>query len=129
MPLYVLDTSALLAYLNDEPGGDEVEALLDDALISTVNLAEVLQKATRNDISATQLTTDIAGMGVHSVAFDASMAAMTAQLWPQTKTHGLSLADRGCLSLAAQFNAIAVTADRAWADLDLPGIDIHLVKR
>jgi hypothetical protein len=26
-------------------------------------------------------------------------------------------------------DGIAVTADRAWADLDLPGIDIHLIKR
>jgi ribonuclease VapC len=127
--VYVLDASALLAYLNDEPGGDEVEALLDDALISTVNLAEVLQKATRNDISATQLATDISSMGVHSVAFDASMAVMTAELWPQTKHRGLSLADRGCLSLAAQLNAIAVTTDKAWAGLDLPCIDIHLVAR
>lgn len=127
--MYVLDASALLAYLNDEPGGDEVEPLLDDALISTVNLAEVLQKAARNDISAAQLATDISGMGVHSVAFDAKMATMTAELWLHTKHHGLSLADRGCLSLAAQLNAIAVTADKAWAELDLPGIDIHLVKR
>ena len=127
--MYVLDASALLAYLNDEPGGNEVEALLDDALISTVNLAEVFQKATRNDVSVMQLATDISGMGVHSVAFDASMAAMTAELWPRTKHRGLSLADRGCLSLAAQLNAIAVTADKAWADLNLPGIDIHLVTR
>jgi ribonuclease VapC len=127
--MYVLDASALLAYLNDEPGGNEVEAILEDAFISTVNLAEVLQKATRNDISATQLATDISGMGVHSVAFDASMAAMTAELWSRTKHRGLSLADRGCLSLAAQLNAIAVTTDRAWADLDLPAIDVHLVKR
>lgn len=125
--MYVLDASALLVYLNDEPGSNEVEALLDDALISAINLAEVLQKATRNGISATQLATDISGMGVGSVAFDASMAAMTAELWPQTKHRGLSLADRGCLSLAAQLGAIAVTTSKAWADLDLPGIDIHLV--
>ncbi|HEY8913808.1 type II toxin-antitoxin system VapC family toxin [Lacisediminihabitans sp.] len=127
--MYVLDASALLAYLNDEPGGTEVEALLDDALISAVNLAEVLQKATRNGISATQLATDISGMGVHSVAFDASMAAMSAELWPRTTHRGLSLADRGCLSLAAQRNAIAVTTDKAWVGLHLPGIDIRLVTR
>lgn len=127
--MYVLDASALLAYLNDEPGGGEVEALLDDAIISTINLAEVLHKAARRNISVAQLATDISGMGVSSVAFDASMAAMVAELWPQTKHSGLSLADRGCLSLTAQLNGIAVTTDNAWADLDLPGIDIHLVKR
>lgn len=41
----VLDASALLAYLLDEAGADEVEqALGDQAAIGAVNLAEVLSK-------------------------------------------------------------------------------------
>jgi hypothetical protein len=39
----VLDASALLAYLHDEPGAELVtEAIADGVAISTVNLAEVL---------------------------------------------------------------------------------------
>lgn len=41
----VLDASALLALLLDEPGADRVAATLGDAVMSTVNLAEVLGKA------------------------------------------------------------------------------------
>lgn len=127
--MYVLDASALLAFLNDEPGGTEVTSFLDDALISTVNLAEVLQKASQAGIDITRLASEISGMGVHAVPFDASMAATSASLWDDTRKLGLSLADRACLSLAAETNAIAVTADRAWAKLDLPEVNIHLVDR
>ena len=40
----VLDSSAVLAVLNAEPGADVVIATLDDALLSTVNYAEVVTK-------------------------------------------------------------------------------------
>ncbi|MEO7122813.1 MAG: type II toxin-antitoxin system VapC family toxin [Lacisediminihabitans sp.] len=127
--MYVLDASALLAYLNEEPGADEVEAMLDDALISTVNLAEVLQKAANGDIDSAPLASEIARMGVGSVAFDPAMAVIATDLWPKTKHRGLSLADRACLAVAEATDWIVVTTDKAWADLDLPGINIHLIKR
>jgi PIN domain nuclease of toxin-antitoxin system len=38
----VLDASALLALLLDEPGGDKVKAMLDGALLGAVNLAEIV---------------------------------------------------------------------------------------
>ena len=41
----VLDASALLALLQEEPGADLVEELLDGAIMSAVNLSEVIQKA------------------------------------------------------------------------------------
>ena len=40
----VLDASAMLAYLNDEPGADIVFAAFKDAVMSAVNLSEVLKK-------------------------------------------------------------------------------------
>ncbi len=39
----VLDASALIALLADEPGADEVSGPVAGSLMSTVNLAEVLQ--------------------------------------------------------------------------------------
>lgn len=44
----VLDASAVLALLQEEEGADEVESLLDGALMSTVNLSEVLQKGAQH---------------------------------------------------------------------------------
>ena len=42
MTTFVLDASALLALLLDEPGADDVKAVLVDAAMSAVNLAEVV---------------------------------------------------------------------------------------
>ena len=47
----VLDASAVLALLQEEPGADEVESLLDGALMSSVNLSEVIQKAEQHDVN------------------------------------------------------------------------------
>ena len=41
----VLDASALLAFLHSEPGAHRVEPVLDGALVSAVNWAEVFQKS------------------------------------------------------------------------------------
>ena len=41
---YVLDASALLAWLHGEPGLEIVEASLNRSVICSVNWAEVLQK-------------------------------------------------------------------------------------
>ena len=44
-PAFVLDASALLAYVQDEPGADHVEkALARQVAISAANWAEVLSK-------------------------------------------------------------------------------------
>ena len=40
----VLDTSALLAYLREEPGAAMVDGLLPDVLMASMNRAEVVQK-------------------------------------------------------------------------------------
>ena len=41
---FVLDASALLALLNEEPGSSAVEALLDGAVISSVTWCEAFGK-------------------------------------------------------------------------------------
>jgi uncharacterized protein with PIN domain len=47
---YVLDASALLALLNAEKGANFVLGLLPDAVISTVNLAEVVTRLSAVDM-------------------------------------------------------------------------------
>jgi ribonuclease VapC len=52
---------------------------------------------------------------------------LAAQLWSQTKAFGLSLGDRACLALAIDQKAIALTADRVWANLQI-GVDIQVIR-
>lgn len=121
----VLDASAVLALLQEEPGADEVESLMDAALMSSVNLAEVIQKAEQHGVNTEGLEYDLEALGIEFRDFDVAMARPTAELW--SKGGGLSLGDRSCLALADVARLPAVTADRRWAKLKLP-IEVRVVR-
>jgi len=120
MTVTVLDASALLAYLQQEPGASVVAEGLDGALLSSVNLAEVLQKAAQFDADTTGLADDLVELGLRIEPFSVRQAALAAELWEATRAWGLSLADRACLALASEHKARVLTADRVWAELSLP---------
>lgn len=123
----VLDASALLAFLHDEPGGEEVSRVLEGASISTVNWSEVLQKALRRGVTVDGMQQDFIDVGVTFEPFSPRQAEIAGRLWSRTRKHGLSLADRACLALAMDTARPLLTADRAWSALGL-GIEIRLVR-
>ena len=77
----VLDSSALLALLWNEPGADYVAAALPGALLSSVNLAEVVTKLCERGSSGSEGRELVESLGV-VVDFDADQAEATAA--PQT---------------------------------------------
>lgn len=118
MSKYVLDASALLALLQQEPGAEIVAAVLQNAFVSTVNWSEVIQKALVQGIETDDMQSDFEVMGVKIMPFSVSQAELAAQIWKKSKSLGLSLGDRACLALAVDQQAIVLTADSAWAKLD-----------
>ena len=68
----VLDASALLAFLHNEQGGQAVADALEDAMVSTVNWAEVVQKAIRHDVEIRGMREDFEGLGVRIAVFSSS---------------------------------------------------------
>lgn len=122
----VLDSSAILAALRAEPGAEKVVPLLDGALLSTVNLAEVIAKLSEYGMPANEAQQAVEALGVQLIDFDAELACRTATLRRLTRTLGLSLGDRACLAVAQRTGRQAVTADRAWGAL--PGFDIVLIR-
>lgn len=123
----VIDASAMLALLAEEPGADEVEALLDGSLMSTVNLAEVLQKSAQHDVDTDGLEYDLEALGLELRSFDSRHARLAAELWERAPRSGLSLGDRACLALASDVGGIAVTTDRRWAALRI-GVKVRVVR-
>ncbi len=113
-PRAVLDASALIALLWEEPGAETVEPLLTCAAISSVNWAEVLQRYRAIEVATTGKRESIEGLGMRIEAFTSEDADIVAALWAPTRQIGLSLADRACLALAMRLEAPAYTADRAW---------------
>ncbi|MEJ2265108.1 MAG: type II toxin-antitoxin system VapC family toxin [Anaerolineales bacterium] len=127
MSEHVLDASALLALLNAEKGAHLVQELLPQAVISTVNLAEVVTRLTAIGMSETEIRETLALLGLETIPFDEEQAYQAGLLYPTTHPLGLSLGDRACLALAKTTGTTAITADRAWGDLDA-GIGINLIR-
>lgn len=124
----VLDASAVLALVHDEPGADVVAGALPASTMSTVNLAEVIGKLVDADIDSSQVRRLLSAAGVHIEPLteqDAELAGAMRAL-PQGRT--LSLVDRCCLALAVRNEpAEILTADRAWAALDVP-VHVRLLR-
>lgn len=125
---FVLDASALLALMQSEPGAEVVDALLEDqdCVASSVNMVEVGSKLIDKGLPPNQLARTLAASDVQVIDFDAEQATLCAQLRAATRDLGLSLGDRACLALARGLQATAVTADRAWADLDEAAIGVRV---
>ena len=123
----VLDASALLAVVLAEPGGERVADTLDDALISSVNFAETAGVLMGAGIPASSVRARLSQHVRTTVPFDEQDALLTAELRPLTRAAGLSLGDRACLALAKRRKLPALTADRAWAELDI-GVEVRLIR-
>jgi ribonuclease VapC len=123
----VLDSSALLAFVQGEPGGEIVAAVVGDALMSSVNHAEVVTKLVERTGSLDVARVALGMANVDVVDFDRPQAEQAGLLVKQTRSRGLSLGDRACLALAAREAAPVLTADRIWATLKLD-IEVRLIR-
>lgn len=123
----VLDASAILALLNQEEGAERVALFLADAVISTVNLAEVVTRLALAGMPETAIREALAFLPLESVPFDVGQAIEVGLLAPTTRPSGLSLGDRACLVLARRLDATAVTADQAWVGIDA-GVAVKLIR-
>ena len=123
----VLDASALMAVLREEPGAAALEAVLDAAAISTVNLSEVQAKLVERGTPAENAWSWLVDLDLEVIDFDAPQARIAGDLRPLTRARGLSFADRACLALAQARAAPALTADRAWSGLEL-GIEVRIIR-
>lgn len=125
----VFDASAALAVAFAEPGAAKAERLMadGDAVISSVNQAEVLTRLLERGLSEAEATVVCASLRLAVLPFTAGQAVLSGKLRLATRALGLSLGDRCCLALA-QDNAGAevVTADRPWKSLK--GFRITLIR-
>ena len=107
----VFDASALLCLLNDEPGADRVAEALPRCVVGTTNLAEVVSKLRERGLSLDEVREVLGGLHLDVRPLSHSQAMMIGDLRPGTKTLGLSLGDRACLSLAIDLDAELYTTD------------------
>jgi PIN domain nuclease of toxin-antitoxin system len=121
---HLLDASALLAVILNEPGGDRVEAVLDDSLVLGINVAEAARKLfvkgmSPNDVAeillALHLDTDEQDFSVQQAICVGAAAAANRKI-------GLSIGDAACLAMGAWRELKVVTADRTWTACEWPDL-------
>ena len=127
----LLDASCVLAWLFEEPGAELIDPVLSTSYISAVNMAEVITKVERLTGQGQGCADDLveAGMTVIPVGWQeiSVVASVRQQELTLPRTAALSLGDALCISVAVTHQMELWTADRTWANLDLP-IAISLIR-
>ncbi|HET6469194.1 MAG TPA: type II toxin-antitoxin system VapC family toxin, partial [Geminicoccaceae bacterium] len=119
--------SALLAALLTDRGAELVEAAIEASSISAVNLAEVVTKVVERGYPEARVLGYLGQTALRVAAFDELAAYLTGSMRTSTRVAGLSLGDRACLALGITLVATVLTADRAWATLDL-GVRVQVIR-
>ncbi|MCX8017859.1 MAG: type II toxin-antitoxin system VapC family toxin [Rhodocyclaceae bacterium] len=132
MSALLLDASAILAYLHEEPGAEAVaDALVSSAecLVSAANHAEVIAHCLDRGVAEDVVGLMLAETGYRVIPVEAEDGALAGQLRLLTRPYGLSLGDRLCLAVAQRLGCPVLTADRPWLDLAAPlGLDIRCIR-
>lgn len=116
-----------MALLRREAGAEKVEAVVSDAVMSAVNLGEVLGKLVDYGMPEAEAFSAVSGLGLRIVDVDVVLARGSAALRDRTRRAGLSLGDRVCIALGERLGLAVLTADRAWAGLGL-SLEMHVIR-
>jgi ribonuclease VapC len=123
----ILDASALLALLNEEPGAEIVTESVAQAAVCAVNFSEVAAKLSEGGMPEDAIREALEGLGLDVVPFDRDQAYATGFLRSLTKPLGLGLGDRACLALAKKRGLTALRADRTWEKFNI-GINVQVIR-
>jgi len=122
----VIDTSVILAIAKNERLDEAAVSLVDDGVMSTVNVSEVYAK-----LADLKLNSTTVGPLIQTLAriepLTLSQARLAGSLRDSTRHSGLSLGDRCCLALAIELGADVYTTEHVWARLEV-GCKIHLLR-
>lgn len=121
---FVLDSSAVLALLQAEPGHENIAERMGLAVISAVNYAEVVTSLINNGMQFSQAADLLAMVALDVVPFDVEQALQCGALRQATRDSDLSLGDRACLALAQHYRLTAITTDKTWTQVAI-GVEVH----
>ncbi len=127
MAKVVVDASVILAMVRGELGWERTVEALPEAVISSVNAAEVFAKIVDWNLPRAEHLKVHAMLEPIIVPFHVDLAIRSGKLRGVTRAHGLSMADRACLALAQRLTLPVLTSDQVWSELAL-GIEVELIR-
>lgn len=128
MTSVVLDASAVLALVRDEPGADKVAPHVGRGAISAVNLQEVIKELLLSGLDEATTRELLDELRLDVCSHDAAAAYAAAGLHAQTRQYGRGLGDRSCLALAIQIGVPALTADREWKKVKVKNLKLEHIR-
>lgn len=117
----------MLAWLQDEPGSERVQALLEGGIVSAANWAEILQKTRQYGADPHEVGLLLRSLGLEVTDITRGDGEMAAQIWHRSVP--LSLGDRLCLAVAIRLQVPVVTTDRLWAKVSIEGVEVEVLRR
>lgn len=124
----VFDASVMLALLQNERGAEKLtDEILENAVASTVNLAEVQSKLVKKGHPPEEAWEDALSSVTAAEPFTSEQAKIAGSLIAKTEKYGLSLGDRSCLALAIALQAPVYTTEQVWKNLKV-GVPIHVIR-
>lgn len=124
----VLDASAVLTLIRDEPSDDKVVAHVGRGAIPAVNLQEVVKELLLSGLDEPVIRDLLGELRLELRAHDIDAAYDAAALHEQTREYGRGLGDRSCMALAISLGVPALTADREWRKVKAKGLKLEQVR-
>jgi PIN domain nuclease of toxin-antitoxin system len=98
-----------------------------EAVVSAVNLAETVVVLRCGGMPLDVIQATFGQLIRKPVAFDAIQAYLAAAVHEKVRDQGLSLGDCACLALGMKTGKPVLTAEKAWAELDL-GVPVEVIR-
>ena len=128
MALVVLDASAILAFVKREEGADRVLPHIGTAVVSAVNLQEVVKELVIDGLPRDTIEAIVSRLRLDVRSHDVEAAYAAGELVTATKEHGRGLGDRTCMALGMALGAPVLTADREWVRVRIEGLTLEHIR-
>ena len=121
----VLDASAVLAFVRDEKGADRVLPYIGTAIVSAVNLQEVVKELTLVGMTPDEIRETLSGLRLDVRVHDEAAAYAAGTLVTQTRQYGRGFGDRSCMALGIALDTTVLTADGEWKRVEIEGLTLE----
>jgi ribonuclease VapC len=126
----VIDSSAILAWFQREPGFEIVRVQLEiGGFLAAPNLTEVIGKLISSGIApANEVERDMLALGLEVVPMGETVALKAAFFYARRSPYDLSLGDCACLATAETLELEVLTAEPGWKKLPDLQTTVRLIR-